>query len=981
MIEYITSSTLIRSILNSPLLEEASFIRLPFTLWKNTVLISSITFLNAFCFVLALFLWATNRQTQIRPSKSQSRPTVPERKGKKISGSGSKEGESTGKYDTIENSKIDSDFLFSNDWGRQKSRENLLKSFSVDFDIDEEEDEEDDDDDRSETEPNETDDYGNHTDISFGDETAVPPKLNPQMQTMTQDIKQFITTQNIFSYLSDEALKEILKYMKYIDLPDEGSAVLCNPKDSNEVNRENLDGSIYIVIDGSVDCSCQLDVDLIRKVDESNESYSSYPNSKLHFTAGPGDSIKSQLAMVSDLVGLFHNEDASNANCIHPVVVKAITAAPNTRILCIPSIGYLKILEKFPNEVHQLTQTILGRTQRVTMQTLVKSFGLTDEIIAQKYGSWKDTELDGDDWRDELDICKQKLKLLKERENSTNVDKPIREVDQSEDLLQIAAALAAKQLGTNRIEDVELICEHSSILAVNAGSTIIQTGKKSDYLYLLIEGEVEIGNFIHRISDRGLERTMTRPLGISIKDFNLNVKELEKKNTVSFQTSHVVAAGAVVGQLAAYTGEVSMVTIRVSPKNEGPATMLQIPRGIFMELVTANNATLIQSLRTVLQNDFSPVVHLLDWGLRWRDLNTGSVLAQKGQPCKSTYVVLNGRLRSGSKKEKSDPDIKQEHGRGSCIGEVQVLTGDIWPNDVFAIRDSELAEVPLGVLDFIMNMFPTCGVHFARVIANQVQQRYMKKDRSSFRQSDSGLPSYKLSVATIAVVPICFGSNQHETSRFCDNLINCLNNIAPCATMNKSTVRKKLGKLSLKNFVYSLKLSRMLGDLEENNRLVVYQAESHFNWWTKTCIEHSDCVLLVVDSDQTPESSHLMKFLAQTQSSYLKKRVEIVVLTRQEKDGKRSRSLGLNKWIEKLRFETGNNLIRVSGTKLITTDANDMNRMCRRITGCSLGLALGGGGARGIAHLGVIKALLEAGVLVDIVGGTSQGSFVGVSWV
>jgi predicted acylesterase/phospholipase RssA len=40
-------------------------------------------------------------------------------------------------------------------------------------------------------------------------------------------------------------------------------------------------------------------------------------------------------------------------------------------------------------------------------------------------------------------------------------------------------------------------------------------------------------------------------------------------------------------------------------------------------------------------------------------------------------------------------------------------------------------------------------------------------------------------------------------------------------------------------------------------------------------------------------------------------------------------------------------------------------------------LALGGGGARGLAHLGVIRALEEAGVPIDVVGGTSMGAVMG----
>lgn len=51
--------------------------------------------------------------------------------------------------------------------------------------------------------------------------------------------------------------------------------------------------------------------------------------------------------------------------------------------------------------------------------------------------------------------------------------------------------------------------------------------------------------------------------------------------------------------------------------------------------------------------------------------------------------------------------------------------------------------------------------------------------------------------------------------------------------------------------------------------------------------------------------------------------------------------------------------------------------MSRRITGQSVGLVMGGGGARGLAHLGIIKALNEVGIPIDMVGGTSQGAFVG----
>lgn len=59
---------------------------------------------------------------------------------------------------------------------------------------------------------------------------------------------------------------------------------------------------------------------------------------------------------------------------------------------------------------------------------------------------------------------------------------------------------------------------------------------------------------------------------------------------------------------------------------------------------------------------------------------------------------------------------------------------------------------------------------------------------------------------------------------------------------------------------------------------------------------------------------------------------------------------------------------------------SDFSRLARWLTGMSVGLVLGGGGARGAAHVGMIKAIHEAGIPIDMVGGVSIGSFVGGLW-
>jgi lysophospholipid hydrolase len=62
---------------------------------------------------------------------------------------------------------------------------------------------------------------------------------------------------------------------------------------------------------------------------------------------------------------------------------------------------------------------------------------------------------------------------------------------------------------------------------------------------------------------------------------------------------------------------------------------------------------------------------------------------------------------------------------------------------------------------------------------------------------------------------------------------------------------------------------------------------------------------------------------------------------------------------------------------LLEGNRGDFARLARRLCGKSIGLVLGGGGARGISHIGIIRAMEEAGIPIDIIGGTSIGSFIG----
>ncbi len=57
-----------------------------------------------------------------------------------------------------------------------------------------------------------------------------------------------------------------------------------------------------------------------------------------------------------------------------------------------------------------------------------------------------------------------------------------------------------------------------------------------------------------------------------------------------------------------------------------------------------------------------------------------------------------------------------------------------------------------------------------------------------------------------------------------------------------------------------------------------------------------------------------------------------------------------------------------------------LNRLARKALRATVGIALGGGAAFGISHVGVLEVLDEAGIPVDLVAGTSMGSIVGLGY-
>ncbi|KAK5015699.1 phosphatidylcholine and lysophosphatidylcholine phospholipase [Cryomyces antarcticus] len=211
-----------------------------------------------------------------------------------------------------------------------------------------------------------------------------------------------------------------------------------------------------------------------------------------------------------------------------------------------------------------------------------------------------------------------------------------------------------------------------------------------------------------------------------------------------------------------------------------------------------------------------------------------------------------------------------------------------------------------------------------------------------------------------------------------------------------------------------LKLSQYLADLEEKYGLVLYVADTNVKSpWTQTCISQADCILLVGVAEGSPNIGEYERFLLTTKTTARK---ELVLLHAERycEPGLTRRWLRNRVWVNgshhhiQMSFRTTAEPVhpqarrfgsalkhrvqvlqaeiqkytsrRIRQTPLYSAETpfkGDFHRLARRLCGRSVGLVLGGGGARGLAHVGIIRALEEAGIPIDIVGGTSMGSFIG----
>jgi CRP-like cAMP-binding protein len=867
---------------------------------RNTVLITLVTSLLG---IIAVTYWATNRQTQITKSRSQQK--LRNRIDSAVDG------------DTARSQSDSEQDLYFNDFTRADYRRSLIHSIHGDGDDDYDAD------DRLEASDDEhSDDDEVDAEVGGSGETSKLPRVSPQRK-MRKDLFTAISKLEVFSYLSDDSFAACLKLMEYIDLPKTGM----------DVFQDKLyDGSLYVLLEGKVDIRCGL-----------QSTYEEGRKNLMSLSAGPGDLVTSLLSALCGLIEEYHKSQGTkhgfNFRKIH---VRATTLEDNTRLIRIPASAFVSMLKLHPRDVFQITQTIFARCQRVTIQTLVNNLGLGYEILYshgnntdELPSNCKETATSNLNAKEEEDKRKEVALIVKEilKANGKNAAKDhTAALDVNVEIMERIATVLSHSLGSTSPSAIATIKKESSVAIVKPGEVILASESKSNYVYFVLDGSITVCSNVEE--ERG-------------------IKSNSNSDTAAdpFRQLYKVLPGDIAGQMSCFTDEVSFVTLRSSTEIQNPTLLVQLPKQTFRSLLDIYPEVLIGCISKILTVDFSPLVHLFEWGVDWMHVQAGTSLATKGEICDKLQVVLSGRLQatpSTNRNYKTAVKNEDEYGRGSCIGEALVILGAKWPNDVYAIRNSEIAVLPVNVIEYIMHMFPHTAVYIAkRIAAQQVQhkRRHRKATRSfSFHQNE-------LSVATLAIVPLCFDS-AHEAHDLCAHITGALGKIEPCTLMTKSLARKHVGNkvFKLRNAVHQLKISRLLGDLEEGQPLTVYETDSKFTWWTKLCIQQADCVILVIDGKKVSSCTNLERYLAWAYDKRLVRHVQVLLLQQVTLSGEKPPSEirvplshDVSAWIESRHFIEGQHLVR----KPVKSYENDVARMCRRITGRSLGLALGGGGARG----------------------------------
>ena len=333
-------------------------------------------------------------------------------------------------------------------------------------------------------------------------------------------------------------------------------------------------------------------------------------------------------------------------------------------------------------------------------------------------------------------------------------------------------------------------------------------------------------------------------------------------------------------------------------------------------------------------------------------LKRGDVLIRAGEDADRLFVVIYGRLRIVTCDDAGTETVVDEIGRGDTVGERSLLAGDVRSATVYALRDSAVGVITRSLFENLKLQYPEVMTRLSRIALRRVQCRAATP--GAFHASDA---------VGFAVLPVGVPPGGVPLGAFAERLASALAVRGTTLHLSSARLEGLLGRPGIAHVAAGDPAEPMLAAWlqrqEQSCAYVIYEADDGWTPWTQRCLGMADRVLLVGQGAAPPVPTELDPHLAAHSDSTA---TELVLL----QPDRIARPSGTAAWLDRYKAG-GHHHVRLGR-------AADFDSFVRRVTGRGLGLVLGGGGARGFAHIGVFKALRECGVTVDLVGGTSMGA-------
>ena len=334
-------------------------------------------------------------------------------------------------------------------------------------------------------------------------------------------------------------------------------------------------------------------------------------------------------------------------------------------------------------------------------------------------------------------------------------------------------------------------------------------------------------------------------------------------------------------------------------------------------------------------------------GMEIINLSARDVLFRQGTPSDGLFIVINGRLQATVSGASGDR-VVGAMGRGEVIGEISLLIEEPRTATVSALRDSTVAKLPLATWKRLSHARPEWTVNLARVVVDRL---------SGQRRLGTAAQS-----VCFAVQPLFQGP---QVTEFIQQLETSLAALGRCSIIDATAIDRRFGFGSARlqrGEPGEAMVVEWLHRQELSSDFVVYVCEGTNTPWTQRSLRQADQILLLADAQGWPELTELETTAFDSASSISQTPRQLILLHA----ATASAAKETIRWLQPRSLRAHHHL-RVGNVE-------DTNRLARLLTQRAYGLALSGGGSRGVAHVGVIRAIREAGIPIDVVYGTSAGS-------